>query len=391
MADKIFKLRKEIEEEKKKRKLFQKKEPKKEEVDLDKVDAIVKRMQKKYKKEGLVSESVGGRLGELRGIIAESRPSEIKVQTVEDLKQSRSFSVKNIGKIFVSLKSVFTPFSIVLKKFAPLKTLDYYLYSANMRYSGVQFLAISTVIAFLIGLVVMIFSGAGALFFLRVPIQVAFSASIVFAFVSFFVVGLLFLLIPRSRAKSRAASLNLELPFALRHMGTELRAGIGLYKTLQTIAQADYGVLSEEFSRTITEIEEGTDTKDALRNFADRTQSKALRGSLTHIIRALKTGGSLSQIMSDIAEDVSFDLRMKMRDFAEKMNFFGVIFIFLAIVLPVFIAILGSVANAPLGGTGSIFASLPLDVFTITLFYILFMPLILAYMIFYLYIIQPKV
>ena len=68
---------------------------------------------------------------------------------------------------------------------------------------------------------------------------------------------------------------------------------------------ADYGELSEEFSRTINEIEEGTDTKLALRHMALRTQSKALRNSLIHVIRALRTGGNLSVIMNDIADDVS--------------------------------------------------------------------------------------
>jgi len=161
-----------------------------------------------------------------------------------------------------------------------------------------------------------------------------------------------------------------------------------LYKTLQTIAQADYGVLSEEFARTIAEIEEGTDTRDALRHFASRTQSKAMRNALLHIIRALKTGGNLSDIMNRIAEDVSFELRMRMRDFAEKMNFLGVIFIFSGIVLPVFVAILGAIANAPLG---FISQAIPLSVPLLMMFYLLFMPAVLILLMYYLYIAQPKV
>ncbi|MBS3058730.1 MAG: type II secretion system F family protein, partial [Candidatus Diapherotrites archaeon] len=179
-------------------------------------------------------------------------------------------------------------------------------------------------------------------------------------------------------------------PFALRHMATELKSGIGLYRTLQAIASADYGVLSQEFSQTINEIEEGTDAQDALRHLALRTQSRALRTALTQIIRALRTGGNLSEVMNNIAEDVSFELQQKTKEFAEKMNFFGVIFIFMAIVLPVFVAILGSIRNAPLGQGGSMFAGLPLDPTMIMLFYLVLMPLILCYLVFYLKISQPK-
>jgi len=181
-----------------------------------------------------------------------------------------------------------------------------------------------------------------------------------------------------------------ELPFALRHMATELKSGIGLYRALQAIAVADYGVLSQEFSHTIAEIEEGTDAQDALRHLALRTQSKALRTALTHIVRALKTGGNLSEVMGNIAEDVSFELQQKTKEFAEKMNFFGVIFIFMAIVLPVFVAILGSIRNAPLGASGSMFSSLPLDPTMIAIFYLAVMPMILIYLIFYLKMSQPK-
>ena len=57
-------------------------------------------------------------------------------------------------------------------------------------------------------------------------------------------------------------------------MATELRAGQS-YKTIQAVTAANYGVLSEEFV-SITEIE-GTETSDALKHLALRTQSKPLK------------------------------------------------------------------------------------------------------------------
>ena len=173
-------------------------------------------------------------------------------------------------------------------------------------------------------------------------------------------------------------------------MATELRAGIGLYRTLQTIAAADYGDLSEEFARTITEIEEGTDTQVALKHFALRTQSRALRNALIHVIRALKSGGNLSDVMNAIAEDVAFELRVKIQEFAEKMHFFGVIYIYMAIVVPVFVGILGLIKAANIGAQAG-FDRIPLTPEVLAIFYVLFMPMILIYLMFFISLTQPKV
>jgi len=337
---KLDDLRKNIEEKKKKGKSP---EESLETVDYDQVEKIVGRMKKKYREQGVEFEEVGGKLGELRGIIAEGEQAKISVQKVEDLQEFHSPIVKQLGSFYMFFKAPFQPISNLLKRLPLANDIRYYLYSANMKYSLSQWLAVSIAAAALAGLFIFVILLAVSYLF-----ELSFSYSVIFGIVVGMFTMLIMLMIPKSKAKNRGDAVSVELPFALRHMATELKAGIGLYKTLQTIATSDYGILSEEFARTINEVEEGTDTKEALRHFALRTQSKALRSALFHIVRALKTGGNLSSIMNTIAEDVSFDMRVKIRDFSERMNFFGVIYIFIAIVLPVFVAIIGSVTNAPI-------------------------------------------
>lgn len=371
--------------EKKKQERFSRATRAESQVDLDKVDSIVKRMKKKYAAEGVEFEKVGGRLGELRGIIAEEAAAKLKVQTVEDLKDFRSPLVSRLGGLYIALQKPLGPFMRLMRGMPSVKKLDFYLYSANMQFSAQQYMGISGAVAVIAGIIAFTFT----LFALMILPHVTLTLKVVLAFVfgvfGLFGGALIMFLIPQQKAKARGDAVSVEIPFALRHMGTELKAGIGLYKTLQTIAVADYGMLSEEFARAITEIEEGTDTKDALRNLALRTQSRALRMALMHVIRSLKTGGNLSKIMDDIAEDVSFELRMRIRDFSEKMNFFGVLFIIGAIVVPVFIAILGSIANTPI--------PIPLDMppRIIMLFFVLIMPMVLIFLTFYLKTSQPKV
>ncbi|MBM3282037.1 MAG: type II secretion system F family protein [Candidatus Diapherotrites archaeon] len=362
------------------------------------IDSIVDRMKSKYRSEGLEFNEVEGKLGELKGIISGSAQQGVQVQGVEALRDGRSPYARVLGHLYFALHGLFERIGAFIESLPQTKTLNYFLYSANMPYSPKQWIAMVSVVSILV-LIAAFSLGEFFFLFLRYiaqqrqlelsPLVVALSY-IIPIFGAFFLMLLSILvgfLIPQTNAQKRGDECSTELPFALRHMATELRAGIGLYKTLQTIAKADYGVLSQEFARTIGEIEEGTDTRDALRHFAARTQSKPLSNALRHIMRALRTGGNLSEIMGTIASDVSFDLRMRVRDYSEKLNFFGVIFIFAGIVMPVFVGVMAAIVNGglPLGIT------IPLSPPIVLIFFFLIMPSLLGGLAYYLYISQPRV
>ncbi|MFH0970907.1 MAG: type II secretion system F family protein [Candidatus Diapherotrites archaeon] len=362
------------------------------------IEFIVERMKKKYRAEGMEFNEVEGKLGELRDIISGSEKKGIDVQSIDALREGKNAFVRVLGHLHAALHGPFESLGKLIERFPQMRTLNYYLYSANMPYSNKQWVAILSVVSVIVFVLTFSF---GELFFLVLryianergtvltPLMVTLSYifPLLLAFFFWLLTIVVGFLIPSSNAQKRGEACGSELPFALRHMATELRAGIGLYKTIQTIAKADYGVLSEEFSRTISEIEEGTDTKDALRHFAARTQSRPLSNALRHIIRALRTGGNLSDIMGTIASDVSFDLRMRVRDYSERLNFFGVIFIFMGIVMPVFVGVLAAIANSglPLG------MSLPITPPLVLAFYFGIMPLLLGMLAYYLFISQPRV
>ncbi len=398
MAEKLDELRKKIEEKKSasgiKFKTEEKPERSYESVDLDQVERIVDRMKRRYSEEGLEFEQVSGKLAELRGIIAEGKTKKIHIQRPEELVEFKTPAIKAIGSFYLRFQKPLKAVMKFMRRLPMVQELGYYLYSSAMPYSMQQYLAISVSVATIAAIIAFFTTLFGFAVLLEVFIinpLIIVLLPVLLAIIVFFMATSFMFLIPKSRAKARGEAVSSELPFALRHMATELRSGIGLYRTLQAVASSDYGALSEEFRLTISEIEEGTDASDALRHLAVRTQSHSLRVALTHIVRALKTGGNLSEVMNTIAQNVSFELRERTREFAEKMNFFGVIFIFGAIVMPVFVIVLGSIRNAPLGRGGtSMFASLPLDPAMLMLFFIILMPLVLGYFIFFVRSIQPR-
>ncbi|MFA4855817.1 MAG: type II secretion system F family protein [archaeon] len=360
------------------------------EIDIDQVEKIVKRMREKYRKEGVEFEEVSGNLKELRGLVAEGIGGKVEIQTIEELREVRSKLIKFLAGLYLKLGAILKPVAATISKFPEFEMLSFYLYSANMHYSSKQYLAL-TVSASAIAFVAAAFVSAAIMIYLKIPTATMAFATVLISLAVFAIAVVVMFIVPKQRAQARGNAVSLELPFALRHMSTEIRAGIGLFRTIQAIASSDYGALSDEFARVITEVEEGVDTQEALKHLALRTQSKALRSALIHIVRALKTGGNLSESMNQIAEDVSFSLRISVGEFGQRMNFFGVIFIFAAIVMPVMVTILGSIRNSPIKAYMPSFEMLPLTLPIMAAIYLAIMPFILGMFLFYIKSAQPKV
>jgi flagellar protein FlaJ len=116
---------------------------------------------------------------------------------------------------------------------------------------------------------------------------------------------------------------------------------------MESIASSDYGALSDGFRTVLFNIEKGVPTEDALDLWGERTRSEGLRRMVSHLVRAMKTGGNLSDIMITIAEDVSFERRMKIADFAEKLNLMSLFLMMVAVILPVLITILAVIGSSP--------------------------------------------
>lgn len=166
-----------------------------------------------------------------------------------------------------------------------------------------------------------------------IPLTVAILASLVlfsYIFIGFeislaiLLLGLigLFLIFyfPEMEKKKKYSEISRELPYALRHMVTELKSGKGLHDTLNSIAIHEYGALSEEFSRVLEEIKYGENTETSLINMSKRVSSNGLDRTVQQIIGTLRTGGNLSNTLNIIAEDITHDLQMALKDYSQKLN-----------------------------------------------------------------------
>lgn len=189
--------------------------------------------------------------------------------------------------------------------------------------------------------------------------------------------------LPKMRQGRKSSDAARELPFALRQMATELRAGIGLHDSMRSIAMSGYGPLSEEFSRALEEIRYGETTEKALLDMSERINSEGLERAVHQITRTLTSGGDLAKTLSVIADDTAYELRMKLKDYAQKLNSFTMIYMMVAILAPVIAMVMLIAASTVMG------ALLPPVLLLIV--YLFFFPAIVAFMAFMIKRLEPQV
>ena len=191
-------------------------------------------------------------------------------------------------------------------------------------------------------------------------------------FISILLISLSIFYYPKIKKQNDYASFSKELPYALRQLATELRSGRSLFDSLDSVANSDYGILSLEFSRVLEEIKYGESTENAFLNLEKRVDSKALSRTIYEILTSLRIGANLSNSLSIIADDVNFDIRMKLKEYSEKLNAFVMIYTFLAILAPVILLTMLLAASVVIGDL------VPGDL--ILVLYSVFFPMIIVFL-----------
>jgi flagellar protein FlaJ len=315
----------------------------KEEIDRTTLNKIVERMHDKYVEEGLLKEeTAGSERGEQLRAMIEAGPAGAKIRAggPKELVLFESPLVRTFGKFYLYLEAPINLLSRFMHKSFGSK-LERDLAAAGMIYTVEQYMTLAlsaTIVGWLISLLFLFLLVVAGL---EIGIAVLFAIAIPIVFLG------ISLVIPGSRAASIGSQIDRELPFALRHMSIEVRAGVGIYKSMESVATSGYGPLSDGFRRVLSNIEKGVPAEEALESWAEHTRSEGLRRMVSHLVRALRTGGSLSDIMVTIAEDVAFERRAKIADFAEKLNLMSLFLMMVAIVMPVMVTILTAIGASP--------------------------------------------
>lgn len=227
------------------------------------------------------------------------------------------------------------------------KNIQEDLYKANIVMPASKYIALAIGVSVISAVVTAI------LFSVLLTVLIGAAGSVlglVLGFPVFFMALIITKSYPRSKVKGRSDAFSREMPFALRHMATQLTSGSGLLETMRSISKSDYGVLSEEFQRAIMEIERGATIEESFERMNLRIESPGLKKASRQIISTLRTGGNLANTLKIIAEEIARDMRMKLKDYIQILNTFGLMYMFAVVIAPVLITTLIIAMGIAMGG-----------------------------------------
>lgn len=144
---------------------------------------------------------------------------------------------------------------------------------------------------------------------------------------------------PRIVWKHRVAEVERAMPYVLRHLASLLSAGVGIAEAILSVANSDYGVISEEFELIIRDMRGGASFEEALTRFEERMASENVSRVVKQMLRAVKFGGNLSGILYKLAEDFSFEYRMRLVEYVQKVNGLAFVYMFISVVMPTMLVV----------------------------------------------------
>ncbi len=252
----------------------------------------------------------------------EKEEEEIPIEEILEMRLEEIQSPLSKRLTDAVLKYFRGPVELITKS---LKGLDRDLYRANMRIFKERYVALMLILSFLAGIFSFIFATL-----VMVPISIAFMIGLL----GFIITFVYMRHYPKVVWRNRVAEVEKALPYILRHMAALLSAGVGIAETLVSISRADYGVASEEFAIVVREMQTGSSFEEALTNFERRMNSENISRVVKQILRAIRFGGNLAEILYKMAEDFSFEYRMKLVDYVQKIGGVAFVYMFITTVMP---------------------------------------------------------
>jgi flagellar protein FlaJ len=129
----------------------------------------------------------------------------------------------------------------------------------------------------------------------------------------------------------RVDAIEQTTPDFLRQIASLLRAGVGIETAMEDISKQGGGPLNDELKRAVIEIKIGSTFDDALLSMGERLKSKTLDRTFRMILEGKRVGGSLSDVIETVAEDLRAVLALKRERKANVMM--SVMFLIIAAVI----------------------------------------------------------
>ena len=164
---------------------------------------------------------------------------------------------------------------------------------------------------------------------------------------SFLVTFLIFMFYPSFVSSSRRKDIEINLPFALMHMGAIAESGVPPYVIFRLISEfKEYGELAKEMKKIVRYIDVfGLDPLSAVKEVSSKTPSKKLRQILLGFVTTTESGGNVTVYLKNVGRQTLYEWRLKRERFIQQLSTYAEIYTALIIAGPLFMISLFAVLN----------------------------------------------
>jgi flagellar protein FlaJ len=150
----------------------------------------------------------------------------------------------------------------------------------------------------------------------------------------------------------RVRKIDERFPDFVRDLAEARRAGMTFTKAIMYSSKGNYGVLTTEIKKISQQISWGSSVEDALSAFAKRVHTKLIRRTVSLIIEASRSGGSVADVLDAASRDAREIRLLEAERRGSMMSYVAVIYVGMGVFLMI-IAILCISLIPAMTGEGS--------------------------------------
>lgn len=171
------------------------------------------------------------------------------------------------------------------------------------------------------------------------------TACVVFLFCSIY---------PKWLSNKKVKEIDRDLLFAARHLKIQTTTGVPLFDSLVS-ASHGYGMVSKEFEKIVVKVQGGVSLADALEESSMKNPSYYYNRILWQLSSAVKTGGDVGSVLSQIVDFLAEEQRIEMHSYGAELNTLAIMYLMGCIVAPtialIFMLVITSFVDVPITDT----------------------------------------
>jgi flagellar protein FlaJ len=147
----------------------------------------------------------------------------------------------------------------------------------------------------------------------------------------------------------RVRKIDERFPDFVRDLAEARRAGMTFTKAIMYASKGNYGVLTSEIKKISQQISWGSSVEDALASFAKRVHTKLIRRTVSLIIEASRSGGSVADVLDAASRDARELRLLEAERRGSMMSYVAVIYVGMGVFLLIIAILCGSLIPAMTG------------------------------------------